>query len=407
MAGKYITRAMEPVLERAAGEFPAVVLTGPRQSGKTTLLKKLFGMHAGYASLDLPDVAAAAVVDPRGFLDAYPPPVIFDEVQHAPGLLPYVRERIDADRGRKGRYFLTGSQNLLLLEKISETLAGRAAMLRLLPLSHREIRGFGDVPMPWEKRDGAVEAGKIRSKDLWKAVLRGNYPEPVSEPGRDVALWHSSYLQTYIERDVRTLRQVGDLVSFQAFLRMLAARSGQLLNLAGLARELGVASNTAKAWISMLEASFQVTIVRPYWANIGKRLVKAPKVYFTDTGLLCHLTGLRDSEHAASGPMAGAIFETAVLSEIMKTHFSRGEIPEVYFWRTAAGREVDFIVEAKGKLIPVEVKLSSTPNPAMAEGIASFREDLKGKAGPGFVVHPGSIRLPLVPGATAIPFWDL
>ena len=203
---------------------------------------------------------------------------------------------------------------------------------------------------------------------------------------------------------MRSLRQVGDLTSFQSFLRALAARAGQLLNLTDVARDLGIAVNTAKAWLSVLEATFQVIVLRPYHANIGKRLVKTPKVYFTDTGILCYLTGLKDAQHAAAGPLGGVIFETAVLLEIVKTFVNRGEEPRVYFWRTAAGVEVDLVVEAGGKLIPIEVKLSATPRPAMASGIRAFQEDLGKKAGAGYVIHPGEERIPLAPQTTAVPF---
>lgn len=205
----------------------------------------------------------------------------------------------------------------------------------------------------------------------------------------------------------RSLRQVGDLTTFQSFLRALAARSAQLLNLTEMARDLGVAVNTAKSWLSVLEATFQVIILRPYFANVGKRLVKTPKVYFTDVGTLCYLTGLRDPEHAASGPMAGAIFETAVLAEIVKTLVHRAQEPQVYFWRTAAGAEVDIVLESAGRLIPVEVKLTATPRPAMADSVKKFRQDFGERAQAGYVVHTGDARLPLAPEVTALPFADL
>jgi predicted AAA+ superfamily ATPase len=206
---------------------------------------------------------------------------------------------------------------------------------------------------------------------------------------------------------VRTLRQVGDLTQFQNFLRALAARSAQLLNLTDVARDLGVSVNTAKAWLSVLEATYQVTVLRPYFANVGKRLVKTPKVYFTDVGTLCYFAGLKDPEHAASGPMGGAIMETAVLSEIIKALTHCGIDPQVYFWRTTAGTEVDIVVEAGGKLVPIEVKLSATPRPAMASVIKTFHKDFGDKAMQGYVVHPGDIRIPLGPGVTALPFAEL
>ena len=407
MVRNYITRSLETILKKAASEFPAIILTGPRQSGKTTLLKALFSEECGYVSLDPPDVRAAAMEDPRGFLEMYKPPVIFDEVQYAPDLLPYVKERIDAHRDRNGQYLLTGSQNLLLAEKITESLAGRVAMLRLLPLSRREAVGNPQAHLPWEQEKFHSAGSKASTQDIWKEFLRGDYPELVANPARDISLWHAGYVQTYLERDVRNLRQVGDLSQFQSFLRALAARTAQLLNLTDLASDLGVAVNTVKAWLSVLEATYQVLVLRPYFANVGKRLVKTPKVYFTDVGTLCYLTGLKDPEHAASGPMGGPIMETAVLSEIVKTLTHRGQDPQVYFWRTSAGNEVDIVIDTGGKLVPIEVKLSATPRPAMAASIKAFREDFGAKAMPGYVVHPGKVRLPLGSEVTALPFAEL
>lgn len=398
---RYIHRSMETALKKAARQFPVVVLTGPRQSGKTTILKKLFGKSARYVSLEPPDVQASAVKDPRGFLAAFEPPVIFDEIQYAPNLLPYIKEMVDARRSLRGRFLLTGSQNLLLAEKITESLAGRAAILKLLPLSFRESRGNRNTSFRWETgyRKPVSNPG-----NLWDDILRGFYPELTANPRADIGLFHSSYIQTYLERDVRNLRQVGNLTQFQDFLKMLAARNAQLLNITDLSRDLGVAVNTIKAWLSVLEATYQVFILRPYHANIGKRLVKMPKIYFCDTGMLCHLTGLKHASHAASGPMAGSLFETIVFTELLKGHLHRGIEPRIYFWRTSAGAEVDFIVEFGGKLMPIEVKLTSTPNPELARNIRLFKKDFAAICPGGLLVHQGRHELPLGDGVIAVPF---
>ena len=401
---RWLPRTLEITLARHAREFPVVVLTGPRQSGKTTLLRRAFP-RADYVSFEPLDVRSVASSDPRGLLASLRRPLILDEVQHAPALLSYVQEEVDAHRGSKGRFFVTGSQNLLLMERASQTLAGRASVQTLLSLSLREQTGAANEAPPWET---SVRRPATRVHDgLWRHLVRGGHPELVVAPRRDAESWLSSYRRTYVERDVRTLRRVGDPLQFDLFLRALAARSANLLDLSDVSRDLGVAVNTVKAWLSVLEASWIVAVVRPWSGNLGTRLVKTPKVYFLDTGLLCHLCGYGDAAQAASGPAAGAIFETAVFGELYRHAAHRGRPPRIHFFRTATGHEVDFLVEHEGGLVPVEAKATATPVPGHAAGILRLRERLGDVVRPGFVVHAGERRGPLAAGVEALPLGSL
>ncbi len=357
--------------------------------------------------LEMAHVRRFALEDPLGYLEAHPDPVIFDEAQNAPELLSYVKERIGADRDNRGRYVLSASQNLLLAEKMTQSLAGRTAVLTQLPLLRREIDGRRGAALPWEGSSEDAPAKRLAFSKLSETLLVGGYPEPVTRKRIDPHLWHSSYLNTYVERDVRSLRQVGDLSLFLGFLQALAVRSRQLLNLTDISRDLGVAVNTTRAWLSVLQATHQATILRPYFTNIGKRLVKRPKVYFTDPGTLCAIAGLRDPDHAAFGPLGGAVFETAVLGEISKALTNRGIPPVIYFWRTTQGQEVDFLVRTNGKLVPIEVKLSATPHIGMANSIRAFQKDFGDLALPGYLMHPGEERMSLGRGVTALPFSEL
>ncbi len=404
----YIQRTIEPLIQRALQEFPALALMGPRRCGKTTVLQHLLRDKYTYISFDGLDRQLAASQDPRGFLDLYAPPVIMDEVQHVPELFSYIKERIDSQPDKKGQYVLTGSQNFFFSKRVEESLAGRVAILNLLPLAAREIQHNANALLPWQ-RDSLVPSTDniVTGLDFWQSLIIGGYPDLQQDPSRSVSLWYSSYLQTYLERDVRSLAQIGDLRSFQIFLQILATLTGQILNISAVSRKVGVAVNTIKSWLSILEATYQVFFLHPYSGNQGKRLTKAPKIYMGDTGIVCSLMGLKDPEHVMKGPMRGALMETAVVIEVMRSLTHQGEKPMLYFWRGPSGQEVDIIVDIGTEIIPIEVKGSATPHPRMAQGIRSFMAAYPQKVQRGYVIHSGSEFLPLGDSVTAVPFGAL
>ncbi len=318
--------------------FPAVVLTGPRRAGKTFLLKALLP-KATYVQLEDPDTLLAVKEDPQGFLDGLKLPVVIDEVQQVPEIFGYVRSRIDARPEAKGQWVLTGSQESLLMDGVSESMAGRAAILRLAPFS-------------------LAENPRI-------SPFSGGYPEALAA-GASAPLWFSSYVQTYLERDVRSILSVRNLMTFHRFLKLLATRHGQMLNKAAMAAPLGVSVPTLTEWINVLEVSGIVALLPPYYRNAGKRLVKTPKAYFLDSGLVCHLLGIRSAAALAESPFCGAVFEGFVFSEILKAQWARGEEGEAYFFRDEQGLEVDFVVPAGADGVRlVECKSSATVTPDM------------------------------------------
>lgn len=335
-----IPREMGRVLAARARKFPVVALTGPRQSGKTTLVRTVFATLP-YVSLEDPDVRELALADPRTFLGRYRDGVVLDEAQRAPELFSYLQGIVDASR-RRGRFILTGSHHFLLMERIGQSLAGRVAILHLPPLGQDELSRSRLLP-------ASPEA----------AVFHGGYP-PLFDRRVAPAEWFPSYVQTYLERDVRLVRDVSDLAAFHRFLRLCAGRSGQILNVDSLASDAGIAPNTAKAWLSVLEASFVVHFLPPHFANFGKRLTKAPKLHFLDTGLACHLIGIRSVSQLEAHPCWGALFESYVVSEVRKRHWNVGSPGYLFYWRDRTGHEIDLLVERGGELVPVEVKASRT-----------------------------------------------
>ena len=373
-----VRRFLGKVLTAAAGQFPAVVLTGPRRVGKTFLLRHVFP-DAEYILLEDPDVLSRVRADPRGFLDERTPPVILDEIQNAPELLAYIRTRVDRHPRKTGQWLLTGSHEAPLMAGVTESLAGRAAILQLLGLSLAESRRV--------------------------SILDGGFPEVVARPaGRD--LWFSSYLQTYLERDVRAVTQVRDLSTYRRFLALVASRHGQVLNKTDFAVPLGVSIPTIGEWLRILEVTGQILLVPPYFENFGKRLIKSSKVYLTDSGLACHLLGIRSAAELDRSPFLGPIVEGFVAGEIAKAQINAGRRREIYFFRDRPGLEVDFMVPYQDSLRLIEVKASRTVRPSDAASMLALSRQMGSNRVERWVVHRRSREVPvtraIAPGVEAL-----
>lgn len=351
-----IVRDLARKLEQSATWSPSITVTGPRQSGKTTLCRATFPDHP-YRSLEAPDERAFAMEDPRGFLSQFPAGAVLDEVQRVPDLLSYLQGIIDEDPA-PGRWILSGSQNLALLGSVSQSLAGRTALHQLLPLCWDEVRRFHNHPASLEE-----------------ALLSGGYPR-IFDRGLDPSDWLRSYVGTYIERDVRAIRNVGDLSAFQRFLGLCAGRTGQLINYSSLADDCGTTQPSAKAWVSILEASYVAFHLPVFSGKITRRLVKSPKLYLYDTGLACWLLGIRSAEQLVSHPLRGALFETWVVSEVLKRRTNRGETGGLSFYRERGGVELDLVVEDAETLTLVEAKSSKTPSFRLFDTARRVRRNL-------------------------------
>ena len=367
-----IERNIAPVLRQLASQYPVVTLTGPRQSGKTTLARSLFSSKP-YVSLEDPDTLRYAVDDPRGFLAEVAHGAILDEIQRAPELASYLQGMVDANP-QAGRFILTGSHQFELMTQVSQSLAGRTALLRLLPFTLAEVQRL---------------RGDAASPDLAQQLLTGFYPR-IHDRRLSPSQALADYFATYVQRDLRQLAAVHDLHRFERFVRLCAGRTGQLLNLSNLGNDAGVSHATARAWIDLLQSSYIVHLLPPWFTNTGKRLVKAPKLYFYDVGLACWLLGLRNPEQVARDPLWGSLFENFVIMEAMKDRLNAGETGEMYFYRDSEGNEVDLLLPTGGRMHAIEIKAGATVNPDYFKGLKTFAAHQPGAFASGCVVFGGT-----------------
>lgn len=367
-------RLITPTLQKAARSFPATVLTGPRQSGKTTLLQSTFPDY-NYVSLESPDKLLTIQDDPRGFLTQNDRPWIIDEAQRFPALFSYLQEYIDKSKD-PGQFILSGSQNFLLSQQINQTLAGRIALLELLPLSYQEFK----------------TNLQFSNLSLWEYLYQGTYPRPYQEQ-LDSDLWFNAYIRTYLERDVRDIINIRNLTMFQLFLRLCAGQHGQQLNLSALASACGISQTTATEWLSILEASYIIFRLQPYFNNFKKRLVKTPKLYFYDPSIVCKLLGINSHEQLQLHTARGAIFEGFIISEIIKLFFSKGKPAPVYFWRDHTGNEVDLLIDYGGKLIACEIKSGQTLTKDLVKGIHKWQSISNIPKGQCYLIYAGNEKI--------------
>ncbi|OGS20322.1 MAG: hypothetical protein A3J83_04275 [Elusimicrobia bacterium RIFOXYA2_FULL_40_6] len=359
----YIQRGMEKNIIKASKQFPAIAVTGPRQSGKSTMLRKVFGKTHKYITFDDPIIRERAVADPKLFFSTFEDNVILDEIQYVPQITSYIKIAIDEKRNLKGRYILTGSQQFHLIKHLGDSLAGRIALFELMPFDYEE-----KCSLP------ALKKKIFTTKDIFiHSCMRSSYPQPNIESKIDINNWISGYFQTYLERDIKSIFDIGNLRDFQRFLQLLAARCSQILNLSAFSADLGVTVNTLKRWISVLEASRIIYLLNPYYNNLGKRITKAPKVYFLDCGLACYLTGINNRETLLNSPLAGPLFENFCIQETLKQILNYQKNVRLYYIRTNNNLEIDLIIEKNGELYPCEIKFNMTPKLSDISNVERFK----------------------------------
>lgn len=400
-------RSLEPALRQAGKQFPVVLVMGPRQVGKTTLLRHMSRARRNYVTLDDPQMVMLAREDPSLFLQRFKPPLLIDEIQYAPGLLPLIKKRVDEQK-MKNAYWLTGSQQFHLMKGVSESLAGRVGIVNLLGFSLKELKNRLQWDKPFLPTDKILHerlAGKSLVsgiEELYQIIWRGSYPGMWIKSRCDRDLFYSSYVQTYLQRDVRDLAQVGDEMSFLKFLRAAAARTGQLLNLAEMARDATIAPSTAQRWLSILQASGMIYLLEPFHTNVTKRLIKSPKLYFLDTGLCAYLTEWSSPQTLEAGAMSGAVFETFSFTEILKSYWHHGKRAPFYYYRDKDQKEVDLLIFKDDVVYPIEIKKTASPHPAMIGNFFTLR-GLRKSVAEGALVCLCEKTFPLSNTVNAIP----
>ena len=404
----YCSRTIESFFLKNAAHFPVMLVTGARQVGKTTFLRHLSDGRRTYVTLDDPLILRLAKDDPALFMQRFPPPVVIDEIQYAPELLPYIKMEVDKSH-KPDQFWLTGSQQFHLMKGISESLAGRVGIIQLLGFSHAEIKGKSQtvtpfIPTEQEMKKRMKSAESLSLKELYQTIWRGAFPAIALYEEADRNLFFSSYVQTYLQRDVRDLARVGDEMAFLRFLRSAAARTGQLLNLAELARDVDISYNTAKSWLSILQASGVVYLLEPYHTNVTKRLIKTPKLYFLDTGLCAWLTEWSGPETLEAGAASGPILETWIMSEILKTWWHNGLNAPFYFYRDKDQKEIDLLIIRDNTIYPLEFKKTASPEKRLVRHFETL-DRLKMPVGPGGVICLAAEFLPLTPNAWSIPVY--
>ena len=399
-------RTLEKTVKEISETFPVLLVTGPRQVGKTTLLEMCKEKKRGYVTLDDLDVRQMALNDPALFVQTYKAPLIIDEVQYAPNLFSYIKMEVDKHK-KDGMYWLTGSQKFHLMKGITESLAGRVAIVDLLGLSQSEINGYSQKQIPFMPTKEWIEKNCFKGSktvmDVYNQIWLGAYPKANNYTDKKTReRFYSSYIQTYINRDVKDILNVSDNTAFYNFISAVAARTGQLLNYSDIARDVGIDVKTSKSWLSVVETSGLVYLLRPYYSNLTKRLVKAPKVYFLDTGLCTYLTRWVDPESLEKGAMSGAILETYMFIEILKSYWHNGLEAHFYYYRDADQKEIDLVIETGDNLYPIEFKKTATPSMLAAKNF-SVLEKLGKKVGHGAIICLREDDIPLSREVDAIP----